>query len=136
MVEAVRRDVPAAVAGHAVLPDLPFADASFDAAVANFVLNHVGDPAAAIRELRRVVRPGGRVPLTIWPYPPPPAQRLWGEIFAAAGVERPPDLPTVAPDRDFARTGDGLSGLLRGAGLTDVGCRRLARTHRKNRFCK
>jgi ubiquinone/menaquinone biosynthesis C-methylase UbiE len=42
---------------------LPFADASFDAGVATLVFCSVGSPARALRELRRVVREGGRVVL-------------------------------------------------------------------------
>ncbi len=40
---------------------LPFADGRFDAALAITVLLHVADPAAVVRELARVTRPGGRV---------------------------------------------------------------------------
>jgi ubiquinone/menaquinone biosynthesis C-methylase UbiE len=40
---------------------LPFADDGFDAAFAHAVLMHVGDRKAALREMRRVVRPGGVV---------------------------------------------------------------------------
>ena len=43
-----------AAACLAALPHLPFATGSFDAVTANFVLNHVGDPAAALAEMRRV----------------------------------------------------------------------------------
>jgi ubiquinone/menaquinone biosynthesis C-methylase UbiE len=41
------------------LERLPLADASVDAAASLLVLHHVADPAAALREMRRIVRPGG-----------------------------------------------------------------------------
>jgi ubiquinone/menaquinone biosynthesis C-methylase UbiE len=104
----------------AALPSLPFEDGEFDAAVANFVINHVGSPLAAVAEMRRVVRRGGRVAVTVWPFPAPTAQRLWSEIFDAAGVPRSGDLPRLEPADDFARTPDGLSELLTRAGLTEV----------------
>ena len=40
---------------------LPYPDASFDAAHCERVLMHLDDPTAALREMRRVVQPGGRV---------------------------------------------------------------------------
>jgi SAM-dependent methyltransferase len=40
---------------------LPFGDGTFDGAVCNHVLYHLADPAAGLRELHRVVRPGGWV---------------------------------------------------------------------------
>jgi SAM-dependent methyltransferase len=40
---------------------LPFADASFDGAVLKDVLEHVLDPVAVVKEVRRVLVPGGRV---------------------------------------------------------------------------
>ena len=39
--------------------ELPFADASFDVAVAHFVIEHVREPIRALREIRRVLKPGG-----------------------------------------------------------------------------
>ena len=47
---------------------LPFADASFDAAIANHMLYHVPDRAKALSELRRVLRPGGRLFATTYPW--------------------------------------------------------------------
>lgn len=40
---------------------LPFADDSFDVVHAHQVLQHLGDPVGALREMRRVTRPGGLV---------------------------------------------------------------------------
>lgn len=39
---------------------LPFANASFDMIIANHVLEHVFDDSAAMRELHRVIKPGGQ----------------------------------------------------------------------------
>ncbi|MDP9399162.1 MAG: demethylmenaquinone methyltransferase [Actinomycetota bacterium] len=47
------------VAGDALR--LPFADGAFDAVTISFGLRNVHDPEAALREMRRVTRPGGRL---------------------------------------------------------------------------
>jgi SAM-dependent methyltransferase len=57
---------------RASLTELPFADATFDAAVCLEVLEHIEDDASATRELARVVRPGGLL-LVSTPTPPAPA---------------------------------------------------------------
>ncbi len=44
--------------------DLPFPDGSLDAVFANMYLHHTLEPAAAIREMARVLRPGGRLVIT------------------------------------------------------------------------
>lgn len=45
---------------------LPFADASFDVAISSFVLQLVPNRARALREIRRVLRPGGRLAWVTW----------------------------------------------------------------------
>lgn len=127
MVSAAGQLIPDVRTG--ALPDLPFEAGVFDAVVANFVLNHVGEPAAAVRELARVAKPGGRIAVTVWPYPQPPLQRLWGDALAASGVTAPAALPAVDPANDFPRTRDGLAELL-AAALEDVRVERVEWTHR------
>jgi demethylmenaquinone methyltransferase/2-methoxy-6-polyprenyl-1,4-benzoquinol methylase len=54
-----REPALAFVAGDALR--LPFADGAFDAVTVSFGLRNVHDPQAALRELGRVTRPGGRL---------------------------------------------------------------------------
>jgi len=53
---------------------LPFPDASFDALTVTYLLRYVDDPGATLRELARVVRPGGIVASLEFGVPPSP---LW-----------------------------------------------------------
>ncbi|WP_078856742.1 methyltransferase domain-containing protein [Streptomyces sp. NBRC 109706] len=46
---------------HGDLFDLPFAEGEFDHLFICFVLEHLGDPVAALRRLRPLVRPGGTI---------------------------------------------------------------------------
>jgi SAM-dependent methyltransferase len=58
MVELARRRGVEALVGTA--EELPFADETFDCAVANWVLHHVPDLDRGLAEIDRVLRPGGR----------------------------------------------------------------------------
>jgi SAM-dependent methyltransferase len=58
---AVERGVATARFEVANVYALPFPDASFDAAFAQMVLMHLREPVRALREVRRVLRPGGVV---------------------------------------------------------------------------
>lgn len=52
------------VVQEGTIESLPLANATLDVAILMLVLHHVGDPARALREVRRVLRPGGRVLIT------------------------------------------------------------------------
>lgn len=87
---AVGLDVPANPLAdlHGSIDAIPVEDASFDLVLCLQVLEHVPDPQAAIRELRRVVRPGGRVLLSthgVYPFHPNP-EDLWR--WTHRGLER------------------------------------------------
>jgi SAM-dependent methyltransferase len=45
--------------------EIPFADASFDSCLCTEVLEHVPDPVRVARELKRILRPGGRALITV-----------------------------------------------------------------------
>ena len=102
---------------------LPFGDGGFDAAVANFLILHVGRPERVAAEMARVVRPGGRVALSVWDAPA--RARLFGlfldavaaaEATPPAGLPAGPDFFRYSEDAEFAA-------LLGGAGLQDVSVR-------------
>lgn len=59
--EAHRRFAGQVTLVEAAAEELPFPDASFDHLTFTYLLRYVDDPAATVRELVRVVRPGGTV---------------------------------------------------------------------------
>jgi len=89
---------------------LPFADASFDAVTFTYLLRYVDDPAATMRELARVVRPGGRVASLEFGVPPwLPARAAW-RCYTAIGL---PVLGRMA-SRDWSEVGRFLGPSIRG----------------------
>jgi ubiquinone/menaquinone biosynthesis C-methylase UbiE len=56
-----REEAPLATILRAPAEDLPFEDDSFDTVIATLVLCGVDDQARSVREIRRVLKPGGRL---------------------------------------------------------------------------
>jgi SAM-dependent methyltransferase len=65
-VAAVRERFPGIDVREAPAEDLPYDDASFDASLAQLVVHFMADPAAGLREMGRVTRPGGTVSASVW----------------------------------------------------------------------
>jgi demethylmenaquinone methyltransferase / 2-methoxy-6-polyprenyl-1,4-benzoquinol methylase len=64
---------------------LPFENASFDALTFTYLLRYVDDPAATMRELARVVRPGGRIAMLDFFVPAGLARPAW-ELYVRVGL--------------------------------------------------
>jgi demethylmenaquinone methyltransferase/2-methoxy-6-polyprenyl-1,4-benzoquinol methylase len=117
---------------------LPFADGSFDALTFTYLLRYVDDPAATVRELARVVRPGGQVASLEFGVPPWLLARAAWRLYTAVGL---PTLGRLA-SREWAEVGRFLGPSIRGfyelhplerivgyweqAGLQDVRVRRMS----------
>ncbi|MEA2512075.1 MAG: hypothetical protein QOJ59_1562 [Thermomicrobiales bacterium] len=105
---------------------LSFADAAFDVAWTSLVLHHVDEPRAALRELARVVVPGGLVAvldgddgcsIPFWPWPPDLEDRLHAAVRRGAAENYGGTLDYIY----HPYLGRELPRLLREAGLTEIG---------------
>jgi SAM-dependent methyltransferase len=76
---------------------LPFSDGSFDAIVCNHVLEHVTDDRRALRELLRVLRPGGWAVLQV------PRDLTREATFEDAAVATPRERERLFGQHDHVR---------------------------------
>lgn len=114
-----RQRLPRADVREGDLEALPFADASFDAVTAVNSLFYAADMSAAMRELVRVARPGGRVVVTAWG--PPDRCEFLTAVMPALGPLMPPPPPGVpAPHPGALAEPGALAAVLEGAGLRVV----------------
>jgi SAM-dependent methyltransferase len=97
---------------------LPFGEAGFDATVSGLVLNFVPQPMLAVREMKRVTRPGGVVAAYVWDYADRMQliRRFWDAAIEEDGAAGPLDEAVRFP---LCRA-DALSALWREAGLSQV----------------
>ena len=65
---------------------LPFPDATFDALTFTYLLRYVDDRAATMRELTRVVRPGGRIGMVEFGVPGDPVLRALWRTYTRVGL--------------------------------------------------
>jgi demethylmenaquinone methyltransferase/2-methoxy-6-polyprenyl-1,4-benzoquinol methylase len=72
------------VEGHA--DRLPFENGSFDALTFTYLLRYVDDPAATLRELARVVRPGGTIAALEFGVPRRPLLRALWKLYVRIGL--------------------------------------------------
>lgn len=66
MLAVARQKAPAIVWKKGAAEALPFEDARFDRVVSQFGLMFFQDPVQALREMKRVTRPRGRVAVAVW----------------------------------------------------------------------
>lgn len=95
--------------------DLPFDAERFDVAVSALALNFIPDRARALAEMRRVLRPGGRLAAYVWDFTGDLSiMRFFARALRAINADIPP-IPGVKSTRMEA-----LGALFEQAGLVDV----------------
>jgi SAM-dependent methyltransferase len=99
--------------------ELGFRDSSLDVVVMAFVLFHLDDPIVALREVARVLRPGGTVGTITWAEDPETeASQVWEQELDAHGARDP---VAARPRRDEPMNSpEKMRGLFAIAGLEPV----------------
>jgi SAM-dependent methyltransferase len=117
-VEACRARVPGADVRIGVGERLPFANRSFDAVLAQLVVQLMDDRDAGVREMARVAMPGGTVAACVWDSQRMPLLRA----FWDAALEAAPDRAAVIDDgrRVGYETPEELGALFAHCGLANV----------------
>lgn len=131
MLELARQRLAGVELLRADAEQLPFDDASFDAVIGGFVINHLPDPQRALAEAARVLMSGGRVTFSVWNRPE--RMRVMGvvtEAIEAAGVDRGDAVPAGGPDPYRFAEDSEFAWLLEGVGLVGVTVETVELTHR------
>lgn len=101
-VELARLVYPGVTFQQGTAESLPFEDATFDAVVMGFGMNHLPDAELAAAEAYRVLKPGGWFSFTVWA--PPRDGEGFGIMLSAIEAEGAPnvELPPAPPYFRFA----------------------------------
>jgi ubiquinone/menaquinone biosynthesis C-methylase UbiE len=75
---------------------LPFADAKFDIVVSQFGHMFAPRPEIAVKEMLRVLKPGGTIAFSTWP-----PELMVGRMFAVTAKYAPPSPPGVSPPHQW-----------------------------------
>jgi SAM-dependent methyltransferase len=95
MLEVARHDVPGATFEVMDFKDLQFDDGSWDVVISSHALLFADDRPAALREWRRVVRPGGRLSLSVPGPDEVTPSAIYGEIYERYGIDTSGRYPTA-----------------------------------------
>ena len=113
-VETCRTRHPGVDVREGVAEQLPYPDDSFDATLGCLVVGFMTDPAAGVREMRRVTRPGGTIGLCFWTSDRMP---LLNTFWAAVGDLRAAEQGDAGR---FGRRQGEIADLLERSGCADV----------------
>jgi SAM-dependent methyltransferase len=119
MIAAARRNAPAAECLQSDAQDLPYADNTFDAVICGYGISHIPEANRALAEMRRVLRPGGRVAISVWERPSP--NNGFGLVMGAIREHGRFDVP-LPQGPDFFQFGDqeGLKAALAQTDFIDI----------------
>ena len=103
---------------------LPLRAGSFDVVVLAFMLQHLTNPARALSEVRRVLRPGGHIGITMWGRQvTAAAMTVWNaELDCAHAPPAPPFIQEITP----VDTASAIIELLTGSGFQAINVRSVA----------
>ena len=114
LLEVARMRLPDSELRQGDIEELPYGDDAFDAVTAFNSVQYATDPNAALRQMRRVARPGAPVAISTWG---DPARCETSALLAATRPLMPP--PPTGAGGPFALSAPGaLEALVEGAGLT------------------
>jgi len=84
--------------------ELPFADGAFDLVHSSGVLHHMAKPEAALREFRRILKPGGRAQIMVYN-----RDSIWFHLYVPFVLQiEQGQFAGLSPEEAFQRSTDGL----------------------------